>query len=303
MRKKAATGSIRREEKKPALQGRGLSSRDCRFMPTGEGACAMTDSDQSPGDPAGDRSWFAENRPEQSGLLICVPGPWKDREEFLIQVIELEPAGRYVSMGGLLVDLEEKDHVILDFSPADPGMLRAFTIAGQGRIPQETLDRIQEHSSFVFMHFPLDIRAQRDRVVKFTKLLPRLGGMAVKIDSAGIAHTWERWFKLLNGSLFDLYCSTVVLIGGHEHYFSCGMHHFGLPESALPTSIPVEAAADLMNRFNFWRIADAPHLNSGETFSLSQDDPHYRLTLKADSEHEAGEPFFNAHGVWFLSAV
>jgi hypothetical protein len=81
------------------------------------------------------------------------------------------------------------------------------------------------------------------------------------------------------------------------------MHHFTLPECAVPISVPVGEAADLMNRFNFWQIAQAPILKSGHTFSLSADAPHYRLTLDTDSKHEPDEPFFNGHGVWFLTAA
>jgi hypothetical protein len=238
-----------------------------------------------------------------SQLLICIPGPWKDRSEFLRQVITLEPKGRYMWAGAILADIAGKDHVPLEFTFPDPAIPKAFEIAGQGKIPQATLDRIREHSSVVYLHFPLDIRAQRERVIKFTELLQRLSGAAVKVESAGVAHTWERWFGLLNGSLFELYSSVVTLVGDVDYYYSCGMHHFGLPECAVPTSVPVGEAADLMNRFNLWQIAEAPTLKSGHTFSLSADAPRYRLTLDTDRNHEPGEPFFNDRGVWSLTMV
>jgi len=205
--------------------------------------------------------------------------------------------------GLILADLAGKDDIALDFTPADPDIPAAFEIAGQGKIPQLALGRIREHSSVVYLHFPLDIRAQRDRVARFTELLQRLGGAAVKVESSGTAHTWERWFALLNGSLFDLYCSAVVLIRDADYYYSCGMHHFGLPECAVPTSVAVGEAADLMNQFNFWQIAETPTVKSGHTFSLSADAPHYRLTLDTDREHEPDHPFFNGHGVWLLSVA
>src|SRR5215470_9772957 len=177
-----------------------------------------------------------------TGLLICVPGPWKDTRAFLRQVITLEPKGRYMFAGAILADVAGKDHIPLEFTPANPNISTAFEIAGQGKIPESTLVRIREHSSVVYLHFPLDIRAQRDRVARFTELLQRLGGVAIKVESAGTAHTWERWFGLLSGSLFDLYCSVVVLIGDADYYYSCGMHHFGLPECALATTVPIDRA-------------------------------------------------------------
>jgi len=71
---------------------------------------------------------------------------------------------------------------------------------------------------------------QREKILKFGKVLERAGGLAVKVDSAGIAHTWERWSKLLQGTQFDLYTAAVVLVGDEGQFYSCGMHHFGLAE-------------------------------------------------------------------------
>jgi len=82
----------------------------------------------------------------------------------------------------------------------------------------------------------------------------------------------------------------VVLIGNKDHYYSCGMHHFGLPECAVPTSIDVSEASDLMNRFNLWQIDEVLTLKSGQTFSLSEDSPRYRLTLQSDNKHVAEAP-------------
>ena len=205
--------------------------------------------------------------------------------------------------GGILADVTGKDHLSVEFVSADPNMGKAFEIASQGKISQSTLDAIEQHESVVYLHFPIDIQAERARLIKFTKLLQQLGGHAIKVESAGAAHSWDRWFNLLNGSLFDLYCSAVVLIGDKDHFYSCGMHHFNLPECAVPTTSDVGEAADLMNRFNFWQIAENPTMKSGHTFSLSKDEPKWRLVLESDDRHETEHPFFNPNGVWVLSAV
>jgi uncharacterized protein YegJ (DUF2314 family) len=233
-------------------------------------------------------------------LILCIPGPWSDRNGFLRQVITSQPTGRFMFAGGVLADIVAKDHVALEFCGKDPRMAESFKIAGQGKMPASCLEEISRHSAVLYLHFPLEIVAQRDRLLKFTKLVRELGGMAVKLESSGIAHTWEAWEARLTGSLFDLYCAAVVLVGDQDVYYSCGMHHFGLPESAVSRTVDVESAADLMNRFNFWRINDRPTLASGETFSLSADRPAFRLRLEPDSRHPADDLFHNPAGVWRL---
>lgn len=236
-------------------------------------------------------------------LIICIPGTWTDRSDFLHQVIAHEPKGRYIFAGMVLADTETKDHVPLEFFPADPQLPGAFEIAGQGKIPGEILAEIQNHSSIVYLHFPLDLLDQRERILKYTQLLQRLGGLAVKVESSGTAHTWERWFALLSGTPFDIYCAAVVLVGDRDYYFSCGMHLFGLPECEVPRAIPPPEAADLMNQFNFWQIVEHPELSSGHTFSLSEKSPRFRLSLQPDSRHEKDDLFHNPHGIWRLTGT
>lgn len=234
-------------------------------------------------------------------LIICIPGTWKDRSDFISRVITCEPEGRYVFAGMVFADVQANDHVPLDFCPADPNIPRAFEIAGQGKLPAEILARLREHSSVVFLHFPPDLPDQRERILKFTRILQRIGGIAVKVESAGVAHSWERWFRLMSGTPFEIYSAAVALIGDKGYYYSCGMHHFGLAECEAPRSIPAREAADLMNRFNFWQIAEHPELSTGHTFSLAPTAPRFRLSLEQDTRHDGEDLFHNPHGIWRLN--
>jgi hypothetical protein len=236
-------------------------------------------------------------------MILSIPGAWKDRTDFLERIVGVEPTGRYMFAGLLLADLEEKDHVPLEFAPSEPNLANAFRIAGQGKLPSDLLYDIERHTAVAYLRFPLAIPEQLARVQKYASVLRHAGGLAVKVESTGIAHGWDRWTALLAGSPFDVYTAFVVLVGGGDHYYSCGMHHFGLPECAVPRSIPSGAAADLMNRFNFWRVIERPTLADGHTFSVAEGAPRFRMTLDPDTLHETGDPFFNEHGVWRLRGV
>lgn len=234
-------------------------------------------------------------------LIICIPGPWRDRADFVRRVVMSEPKGRFMFAGGILADIQHKDHVSLEFCDPDSRMTEAFAAAGQGKLPRECLEQIRQHTAVTYLHFPINLHEQRERVAKFTGLVRQAGGIAVKVESAGVAHTWEAWESRLSGSMFDLYCCAIVLVGDKQSFYSCGMHHFGLPECEVPRFMGVADGADLINRFNAWRINDRPMINSGETFSLAANELPFRLELRPDSRHSAGDLFHNPHGVWFLT--
>ncbi|MBL7984711.1 MAG: hypothetical protein JNM91_06900 [Flavobacteriales bacterium] len=234
-------------------------------------------------------------------IILCIPGTWTSHNDFLKQVITYEPTGRYMFAGMVLMDVQGKDHVPLDFCPADPDLPKAFEIAGQGRFTPEVLARIKAHTSVVYLHFPLDLIGQRERMLKFARIIRDLGGIAVKVESCGIAHTMDRWQELLSGNLFEAYCAGVVLVRDNKYFCSCGMHHFGLPECEVASTTPLEEAAQLMNQFNFWRIHDKPTVSPGETFSLAEAAPRYRLSLAPDTRSDKEHLFHNPHGVWRLT--
>jgi hypothetical protein len=236
----------------------------------------------------------------QPELILCVPGPWKDRSDLVRSSIS-ETKGEFMFAGMILACPGRKDHVQVTFAPPDPQLKNAFEIAGQGKLQPELLEQIGRHNGLVYVHFPIQIIREKDRVGLFTNVIKRCGGLAVKIESAGIAHGWDHWFSILSSeNPFDLYRSFVVLIGDTDHYYSCGMHHFGLPDLEVDRSLDIKEAADLMNRFNFWQIAEEPKIASGHTFSLTPSAPQYRMTLHGDFRHETGDLFHNANGVWNL---
>jgi hypothetical protein len=104
------------------------------------------------------------------------------------------------------------------------------------------------------------------------------GGMAVKVESSGIAHSGARWRELATSDdPFDHYTAFVTLIGRADCFYSCGMHSFGLPDSAVPRDIDIQEAAQLLNVFNRYLLVQSPALVDGHTFSVAADAPCFRL--------------------------
>ncbi|MDQ4121505.1 MAG: DUF4261 domain-containing protein [Acidobacteriota bacterium] len=238
-----------------------------------------------------------------SELIICIPGLWESREAFLKSVV-VTTSGEYMFAGGVLAHPQGNDHVEVDFFEPYDEMATAFEFGGQGKISDETLNRIFEHKSVIYLHFPLNIVAQRARLLKFTNVIHRCGGLAIKLETSGIAHEWEDWFNFIDsGNPFNLYCASVVLVADENDYFSCGMHNFGLADSQISRQFEVSVAAELLNQFNYWQILERPNFKSGHTFSLTVDSPYFRLILQKDNRHSEDDLFYNPHGIWSLESI
>jgi len=238
-----------------------------------------------------------------SEMIVCIPGTWERREGFL-KAIVTTTSGEFMVAGLILAHPKGEDHVELEFYEPYDRMAEAFSYAGQGKLSDETLNKIAKHKSVVYLHFPLDIISQRLRLLKFTEVISRSGGIAVKLETSGIAHEWERWFSLLRSdNPFDLYCASVVLTGDEQYYYSCGMHNFGLPDSQTSRHFDIQEPADLMNQFNYYQVVEKPNLKSGHTFSLRADSPYFRINLLIDERHSEDDLFHNPYGLWDLTRV
>lgn len=235
--------------------------------------------------------------------MLCIPGTWKDRTE-CVQRVVTHTKGDFMFAGAILANPKGKDHIPLEFCGPYDDMRQAFEIAGQGKLALEVLAQIATHNSVVYMRFPLDVIRQRKRMLLFTSLVRDIGGFAIKVESTGIAHDWDVWHSLISSeNPFDQYRCFVVPIGDEDQFYSCGMHHFGLPDCQISRAIPIEKAADTMNRFNYYQIVEQPTLGSGHTFSLTPDAPHYRITLGEDHRHESDDLFRNPNGLWTMEQV
>lgn len=236
----------------------------------------------------------------ENEIIVCIPGTWENRTKFVESVIG-STGGEFMFAGIILAHPKGKDHVELEFYDADEQMTEAFEFGGQGKLSDKTLDRIANHKSVVYLHFPSDIVSQKERIIKFTEVLSKCGGIAVKLETSGVAHEWERWFeRLRSDNPFDTYCASVVLVGDKDFYYSCGMHNFNLPDAQISNSFDAPEAADLINRFNYWQIVEKPALKAGHTFSLTENSPHFQLESSKDERHSEDELFYNQHGLWEL---
>jgi hypothetical protein len=236
-------------------------------------------------------------------FMLCVPGPWANRTELLTTIVQ-HTRGEFMFAGLILAQPARKRHVQLELTPPYSEMREAFEIAGHGKISPETLAAVGAHQTVAYLHFENDFISEREKVIDFCALMRDVGGIALKVESAGVAHEWAGWFDMVSSeNSFDWYRALVTLIGDDEYYYSCGMHQFALADVEVSREVPLAEAADLMNRFNYWRISEAPVFESGHTFSLAPDSPRYRMLQVEDGRHEPDDLFHNPQGLWRLEVV
>lgn len=232
--------------------------------------------------------------------ILCIPGPWASRDE-LAQAIARDGHG-YVFAGHTLVEVNTRDTFELQFEPADPRMLKAFLSAGHHWAQAREMTRIAGHASVAYLIGHGGSRKNAESLMLAAGALLEAGGLGVKVESAGIAHSpamWQRFLK--ERHLFSAHNAFVVYVTGAE-VCSCGMHNLGLREVVVD-NFETADAVDLVRTFAWYLFTEEPAIQAGQTFSVSADAPVYRIAASSGVPYPPGSPFTNPYGAWRLEAA
>jgi hypothetical protein len=238
--------------------------------------------------------------------VVCVPGPWADRDAMMRAVAELlgEDGPRFVMAGALMVELVSEAELEWRWEPRAEGLGRAFEIAGRGSLEASELAAIAAAPGHVFLIDPEggSLQAAR-RVMIFAEALLRAGGLGVKVESAGVAHSAPAWREMTDAAhdVAALLAAWVTIVGAPEQgFFTCGMHNLGLPEALVPASLDPDAAVELLDVFTLYLAADEPELEDGQTFAADEDAPVFELVHQPCEHFAPDNPFHNPYGMWAL---
>jgi len=236
-------------------------------------------------------------------LIIGCPGQWKDQDD-IIRSIALantsNDAPEYLAAGNIFFNAKTKQTLEFEIYDHDPRMAEAFEIAGQGRLSPEELAAIDAHSHTTYLvHNEPSPDAAR-QMLQAAAFLLKAGGLAVKVETSGVAHSADRWrYYASTGSILSVYDALVVLVGGGEFNYTCGMHAFGLPDVSLTTDVPIDEAPQILNGFNQWQLIDRPKVTDGATFSMASDEPNFRMS-RCEYGYDEDDLTNNPFGRWHL---
>lgn len=236
---------------------------------------------------------------------LCIPGTWADRSQLLLTIAN-ETQGKYLMAGNVLFNTENKQGFSIDVLEHDPMMYTAFSLAGRvTEYPLEELSKIADHKLVIYITADTGGLTEARHLADAAAMLLNIGGLGVKVETAGKAFEKEQWLEQLEDFEFHKLYPLFVLdsiVDNEGTVYSCGMHNLGLPDIILDGE-EFQDAVKLIRIFNYYQIVDKPVIVANQTFSVAADAPVYRI-IKEDSQPNAGDEFFeNPFGMWRLIPV
>lgn len=230
-------------------------------------------------------------------LILCIPGPWTSRSEFLRSVVE--DSDGYIFAGGVLMHIESQFACELELEEVNPKIPQAFKAAGAHWRDTPEMLAINGHRSVVYLVGPGGSREAAELMILAAAGLIKAGGLGVKVESSGVAHAPDTWLEFAkNLHLFSAHDALVVYVTGDETH-TCGMHNFGLRD-AITHGSDQAANVEALQVFTRYLFREAPVLRENHTFSVGQSTPRFRLKGAPSVEYGAQSLFNNPFGAWRL---
>ena len=245
-----------------------------------------------------------------SRIVICIPTIWQERND-LASALADKYGAKYVLIGRVFqsnidhisceIDIWTSDRQTYREYHRDLNLSETFDLAGQDKLDAATLQERDKHQVIYLTSTHTGYSGCR-QIAQLAQVMLQVGGIAIKVESAGIAHHQDKWLANYNSDdVFDIYSLFVNLIEGDESYYSCGMHNFGKADVAIDLSEDMSLAIYVMNVFNYYRLTESPILQDDHTFQPDIECSKYKLKWSCDREYEIHSPQYNPHGRWYLS--
>ena len=231
-------------------------------------------------------------------LVLCIPGPWRDRKELTESIADSDTG--YQLVGGVLRDTFDGFACDLVLDGADPELAAAFAKAGPHWAASDAMAAVADHDCVIYLIGKGGSREAAESMMRAACALVEAGGLGVKVDSTGIAHGPAYWLNSCEKlEQLTAHRALVVYVMGKEDVSSCGMHNFGLPD-AMTGAHDKAAAADMLRTFTRYLLEQAPVLEDGHTFSVSEGEPVYRVVKVPARDFGPNSLFNNPYGAWRL---
>ena len=123
--------------------------------------------------------------------VICIPGQWPTRSDIVTSIASRSDG--YLFAGRVVMKIGTKEGFGLEAREHDSKLKDAFSIAGFGRLTEEDLTAIGLHTFCLYLGAPGGSVETAKKLLHTANGLLKSGGLAVKIESTGIAHRADQW--------------------------------------------------------------------------------------------------------------
>lgn len=230
-------------------------------------------------------------------IAISIPGAWNSQKD-LLSTLAKRFKTEYIFVGSIFLDSSTNASCEFNVGTYTPDLVEDFQLASQWKLSAGTLDTIRQHHHAVHLTFPQSGADSCRKAARFAKVFLQAGGFAVKVDSANLAHSKEKWLEHCDST--DLYSLFVRLMEGRKGFYSCGMQNFGLPDVAFNELGDVQEAVRILHAFNRYQLEQSPQLEDGSTFRPDTNSPLFSLKW-SESLHPKDDPLLhNSFGIWQL---
>lgn len=228
--------------------------------------------------------------------VLCVPGHWRS----------FDALEALAARSGFELDRE--------FSQLEPDarMPAAFDVSFDRvsiSVTPEDREAIAGHTAVAYLLSPPITRQNAGLVsmqaLKLVEALFAAGAVAVKSESAGIAHGRERWLELAKGAQSDssageeLYFAWVrrPLLSG-DVFYTCGMHLLGEPDLQISSELSPMDAVRWLDALALYLVTERPPfgVHPGNTFVRTPEDTKRVMRFLPCREYESDDFFFNPQG-------
>ncbi|MEL6931161.1 MAG: hypothetical protein AAFO95_21450 [Cyanobacteria bacterium J06600_6] len=246
----------------------------------------------------------------KSQIVICIPTNLSNRQE-IAAALEKTVGTEYVFMGRVFQSTITPSSCEIDicgcqakgFAPeSSTSLADDFERAAQNRldlVTRQQLDRCQQLVYLTSNQIGYDACLG---MANLAQVILAIGGLAIKVESTGIAHSRQKWLSNYNSDdVFEIYSLYVQLVEGEDYYYSCGMNNFGKADVAMALESDIGLAIYVMNVFNYYRLTESPILQDGHTFQPDMGCPRYQMQWIEDREEAPASTLYNPYGRWYLT--
>lgn len=209
----------------------------------------------------------------------------------------------YVFAGRVMMDLESRFHVVVDFAPRHEQLAEVAAASLGDRLTEQERMMLLNHQSCVYVTTEHTDLVNLREVMRAVLAIFDAGGILAGMENAGsFVPAREMREAYDSQSTLGMLRTMSIFVNYGNALRSFGMRSFGLPECVL-TGIEAHEALEVGAEFCCYLLNESPRIEPGQSFGLSQDGPSFLIRRGEDTEYPVDHDFHNPNGYWELSPV